>query len=110
VAERSGALLGALVPSIRRTTDLVQEVARASTAQARDLDQVSQAMRQVDQASRRNAIAAEELAATAEEMSAQSETVQQILSFFRLEGEQPEPVAIPEGAGLATPTEKLQPR
>ena len=107
VAERSGALLGALVPSIRRTTDLVQEVARASTAQLHDLEQVSHAMRQVDEASRRNAVAAEELAATAEEMSAQSETVQQILSFFRLGGEEAEPAAIPEGAGLPTPGENV---
>jgi hypothetical protein len=39
-------------------------------------------------------------------MSAQSETVQQILSFFRLGGEDA-PVAIPEGAGLPAPGEKL---
>jgi methyl-accepting chemotaxis protein len=84
VAERSGRLLGDLVPSIRRTTSLVQDVATASTEQAAGVHQMNKAMMHVDQVTQRNASAAEELASTAEEMSAQAETLQQLVSFFRV--------------------------
>ncbi|WP_235879987.1 methyl-accepting chemotaxis protein [Polyangium aurulentum] len=84
VAERSGRLLEELVPSIRRTTNLVQDVATASTEQSAGVNQMNRAMMHVDQVTQRNASAAEELASTAEEMSAQAETLQQLVSFFRV--------------------------
>jgi methyl-accepting chemotaxis protein len=85
VAERSGQLLDELVPSIRKTADLVQEVAAASSEQSAGVAQINKAMGQVDQVTQRNASATEELASTAEEMSAQAGGLQQLMSFFRLE-------------------------
>jgi methyl-accepting chemotaxis protein len=84
VAERSGALLVELVPSIRKTADLVQEVAAASQEQSAGVSQISRAMAQVDQVTQRNASAAEELSSTAEEMASQAESLQSLMSFFRL--------------------------
>ena len=86
VAERSGELLKALVPAIKRTAELVQEVAAASREQASGVTQINQAMGQVDQVTQRTASAAEELASTAEEMSAQSESLQQLVSVFKVSG------------------------
>jgi methyl-accepting chemotaxis protein len=86
VAERSGLLLGELVPNIRKTADLVQEVTAASAEQASGVAQINRAMSQVDQVTQRNAAAAEELASTAEEMAAQSEALQQLVSFFKVAG------------------------
>jgi len=83
VAERSGQLLKDLVPSIRRTADLVQEVAAASSEQSAGVSQVNKAMARVDQVTQRNASAAEELASTAEEMSAQAQGLEQLMAFFR---------------------------
>jgi len=83
VAERSGELLQELVPAIRTTAQLVQEVAAASREQAAGVHQINQAMSQVDQVTQRTASAAEELASTAEEMAAQSESLQQLVAFFR---------------------------
>ncbi|MDB4907037.1 MAG: Methyl-accepting chemotaxis protein [Gemmatimonadetes bacterium] len=88
VAERSGALLASLVPKIRQTAELVQEVAAASREQSSGVAQINQAMGQVDQVTQQTASAAEELASTAEEMSAQAESLQQLVSFFRMGGEQ----------------------
>ena len=93
VADRSGTLLGELVPSIRRTAELVQDVAAASNEQAAGVAQINQSLAQVDQVTQRNASAAEELAATAEEMAAQAEGLQSLVSFFRIGGEQRMPVA-----------------
>ncbi|HEX8823911.1 MAG TPA: methyl-accepting chemotaxis protein [Archangium sp.] len=86
VATRSGQLLEDLVPSIRKTTDLVQEVVAASTEQASGVAQMNKAMLHVDQVTQRNASASEELASTAEEMSAQAEALSQLVSFFHVEG------------------------
>ena len=87
VADRSGTLLAELVPSIRRTAELVQDVAAASNEQASGVAQINQSLAQVDQVTQRNASAAEELAATAEEMAAQAEGLQNLVSFFRINGE-----------------------
>src|SRR6185436_15411753 len=46
-AERSGAALKALVPTIRKTAELVQEVATASREQSTGVSQVNRAMSQV---------------------------------------------------------------
>jgi len=87
VADRSGALLTELVPSIRKTAELVQDVAAASNEQAAGVAQINQSLALVDQVTQRNASAAEELAATAEEMAAQAEGLQNLVSFFRIGNE-----------------------
>jgi methyl-accepting chemotaxis protein len=88
VADRSGALLSDLVPSIRKTAELVQDVAAASNEQASGVAQINQSLAQVDQVTQRNASAAEELAATAEEMAAQAEGLQELVGFFVIGDEQ----------------------
>jgi len=85
VAERSGQLLGDLVPSIRRTAELVQEVTATSSEQASGVSQINQAMAQVDQATQRNAAAAEELGSTAEEMTEQAQALQGVMAFFKVD-------------------------
>jgi methyl-accepting chemotaxis protein len=87
VAEKSGQQLLELVPAIKKTAELVQEVAAASQEQAAGVAQISKAMSAVDQVTQRNASAAEELSSTAEEMSTQAESLQDLMGFFRLEGD-----------------------
>jgi methyl-accepting chemotaxis protein len=104
VAARSGQLLVELVPSIRKTADLVQEMVCASAEQASGVTQMSKAMLHVDQVTQRNASASEELASTAEELSAQAEALQQLVSFFRVGDEihalrsRPRAAALPPSA------------
>ncbi len=86
VAEKAGQQLTLLVPSIRKTAELVQEVAASSAEQARSVKEMNNAMIQVDQVTQRNAAAAEELSSTAEELSAQSEALMQQVGFFKLGG------------------------
>jgi methyl-accepting chemotaxis protein len=82
VAEQSGRLLLDLVPAIRKTAELVQEVAASSAEQSNGVAQVSKAMGTVDSVTQRNASAAEELSSTAEEMASQAEALQQVIAFF----------------------------
>jgi methyl-accepting chemotaxis protein len=82
-AERAGHLLVEMVPSIRRTSDLVQEIAAASSEQSTAVGQISTAMSQLSRATQQNAAASQELAATAEELSGQAEQLQETVAFFK---------------------------
>lgn len=85
-AEQAGELLKTMVPDIQKTSDLVQEIAAASEEQNTGLAQINSAMSQVSAATQQSASASEELAATAEEMSGQAEQLQQLMSFFKVDG------------------------
>ena len=85
MAEKAGKLLEAMVPSINKTSDLVQEIASASSEQASGVGQINSAMGQLNQTTQQNASASEELAATAEEMSSQAEQLQSVMTFFKLD-------------------------
>ena len=89
VAEHSGEVLVELVPSIRKTAELVQEVATASREQAMGVAQVNQAMTQVDRVTQRNAAWAEELSSTADQMAGHAETLQRLMKVFRVDRSAP---------------------
>ena len=84
LAERAGGLLDTMVPSIQKTSDLVQEIAAASSEQAGGVGQINGALSQISQAVQQNAAAAEELASSSEEVSAQAEELQSMMEFFTL--------------------------
>lgn len=89
LAERAGKLLNEIVPSITKTSDLVQEISAASQEQASGVNQINSAVTQLSQTTQQNASSSEELAATAEEMSGQADQLQQTVAFFRVEGTAP---------------------
>jgi len=85
MAERSGELLGALVPSIQQTAELMQEVSVASQEQSEGVGQINLAMGRVDAVALRNATAIEELSVTAESLSAFADQVEQLMHYFRVD-------------------------
>jgi methyl-accepting chemotaxis protein len=85
VAEEAGGLLQKMVPDIARTAELVQEITAASEEQASGVGQITSAMQQLDQVTQQNAAGSEELAATAEEMRSQSQSLIEMISFFKLQ-------------------------
>lgn len=85
VAEGAGKLLEEIVPSIKKTADLVQEISASSEEQASGISEVNGAMGQLDTVTQNNAALAEELSATAEEMSAQTQALSDMMSFFTVE-------------------------
>lgn len=84
VAERAGQLLEDVLPIIRKTADLVQEITGASEEQAIGVNQVNAALNELDQATQQNAAASEELAATSETLSDEARKLQQDVAFFKL--------------------------
>lgn len=83
-ADTAGKLLQDMVPSIRKTADLVQEIAAASTEQSAGVNQINAAIGQVSQTMQQNAAAAEELSSTSEELSSQALRLQESVSYFTL--------------------------
>jgi methyl-accepting chemotaxis protein len=70
------------VPSIQKTSELVQEIAAASSEQSESVTQIGGAMGQLSKATQQNASASEELAATSEELATQADQLQQSIGFF----------------------------
>ena len=85
LAEKAGKLLDEIVPSINKTSDLVQEIASASSEQSSGVAQINSAMGQLNQITQQNASASEQLAATSEEMGSQTEQLQGLMTFFKLD-------------------------
>jgi len=82
LAERAGKLLDELVPSIKKTADLVQEISSASKEQTTGLNQINTSVSQLSQTTQSTASASEELSSTSEEMSAQALKLQETIRYF----------------------------
>jgi len=84
LAERAGHMLDEMVPSIKKTSDLVQEITAASEEQSSGLAQINSAITQLSQTTQQNAAGSEQLASTAEEMSTQANELQTAMGFFKV--------------------------
>lgn len=84
IAEDAGNLLRKIVPDIRRTAELIQEISAASNEQNAGAGQINTAILQLDQVTQQNASASEEMSATSEELAAQAEQLQDSIRFFTI--------------------------
>jgi methyl-accepting chemotaxis protein len=84
IAENAGEMLKKIVPDIRKTAELVQEISASSNEQNTGADQINQALQQLDQVIQENASASEEMASTAEELASQAEQLKESIEFFNL--------------------------
>ncbi len=82
-AETAGTLLETMLPSIRKTADLVREITAASEEQSSGTSQISQAMAQLNGVTQQNASSSEQLSATAEEMNSQAECLKDLMARFK---------------------------
>jgi methyl-accepting chemotaxis protein len=80
----SGRTLEEIVTSVKRVTDIVAEIAAASTEQATGIDQVSRAVAQMDTVTQSNASQTEELSGTAEGLAGQAVQLQDLVGKFKL--------------------------
>ena len=83
VAEKAGEMLAKIVPDIRKTADLVQEINAASNEQTSGANQINKAIQQLDQVIQQNASASEEMASTSEELLSQAEQLMSTIAFFK---------------------------
>jgi methyl-accepting chemotaxis protein len=83
-AQEAGEMLLRLVPDIKRTAELVEEITAACREQDIGASQINLAIQQLDKVTQQNASASEEVSATSEVLSSQAEVLQSTIAYFRL--------------------------
>lgn len=84
VADRAGQMLAKLVPDIRHTAQLVEEISAASAEQHTGAEQVNKALQQLDDVIQQNAAASEQTAGTAEALSGLAASLNETMAFFHI--------------------------
>ncbi|SDO65954.1 methyl-accepting chemotaxis protein, partial [Methylobacterium phyllostachyos] len=107
-AQQAGEMLGRLVPDIRKTASLVEEISAACREQDVGSSQINQAIQQLDKVTQQNASASEQVSATSEELAAQAERLQATIAYFRIEAASDVAAVVPQlraaAARMAGPT------
>ncbi|QOZ66903.1 methyl-accepting chemotaxis protein [Bradyrhizobium arachidis] len=85
VAQEAGSMLSKLVPDIKRTAELVEEITAACREQDVGSAQINQAIQQLDKVGQQNASASEEVSSTSEELASQAEQLQSTIAYFRID-------------------------
>ena len=84
MAEETGQTFEALVPDIRRTAELIEEMRAASQEQQSGVAEISRAVTELDRVIQRNAAHSEELSGTSENLSDQARELSRSVSEFTL--------------------------
>ena len=87
IAENAGKTITDMIPEIKKTAALVQEISASSNEQNTGVQQINQAILQLDQVVQQNASASEESASMSEELASQSEQMVSAITFFKLKNE-----------------------
>jgi methyl-accepting chemotaxis protein len=104
---RAGEIIQVIVPDIKKTASLVQEIAAASREQGSGIDQINKAMMQLDTVVQQNASASEELASMSEELSGQSEQLAAAIEFFKVDSKE-ERKALSASSAASPPPAKAE--
>jgi len=83
--QQAGTTMANVVGSVKRVTDIVGEIAAASSEQRQGIEQVNQAITQMDQVTQQNAALVEEAAAATQSMESQARNLQLVVGTFRLQ-------------------------
>ncbi|MBN3756227.1 methyl-accepting chemotaxis protein [Paraburkholderia sp. Tr-20389] len=85
----AGDTMDEVVRSVKRVTDIMSEIAAASTEQSTGIEQVNTAVAQMDQVTQQNAALVEQATAAAQSMADQADSLKAAVAMFRLEGGEP---------------------
>jgi methyl-accepting chemotaxis protein-1 (serine sensor receptor) len=96
LVEAAGQKMAEIVASVRRVSDVMSEIAAASTEQLSGVEQVSRAVTQMDQVVQQNAALVAETTAATEKMAAQTEHLVEAVARFKLEDAAEPPFEAPE--------------
>ena len=85
LVDQAGTTMREVVASVRRVTDIMSEITRASEQQGQGIEEVNRAMAQMDHATQQNAALVEESAAAAGSLRSQAASLADVVGTFRLE-------------------------
>ncbi|HCP77034.1 MAG: hypothetical protein CML16_06415 [Pusillimonas sp.] len=84
---KAGSTMGETVDSIRRVTDIMDEITSASQEQSIGIDQVNQAVAQMDQVTQQNASLVQEASAASASLQDQATSLARLVATFRVEAQ-----------------------
>ena len=84
VSQTAGQLISDVVPKIEETAKLIKDIANAAKEQDVGISQIATAMTQLDQVTQQNASASQEMAGASEELSGQTNSLAQMMTFFKI--------------------------
>ena len=84
IAEQAGTMLAQLVPDIKKTSELVQEIQAASQEQSQGAGQINQSIQQLSHVVQRNAESAEQMGSMASILTKQADQMQKNMDFFKI--------------------------
>jgi methyl-accepting chemotaxis protein len=90
LVNQSGLTLQDIVTSVKRVSDIVEEIKAASEEQAEGIDQINSAVAQMDKGTQQNAAMVQEGTAAAESVTEQAKTMTELVERFNI-GEMEEP-------------------
>ena len=86
LVEAAGKSLEEILGAIKEVNDLAEQIAAASAEQASGIDQINAAVTEMDEVTQKNAALVEESTAAARSMEEQSHTLNDLVSFFKMDG------------------------
>ena len=84
LADKSGQTMVEIVNSVKRVTDIMEEISAASGEQSSGIEQVHQAITQMDDVTQQNAALVEQAAAASEALEEQASNLSASVSVFKL--------------------------
>lgn len=85
--EMAGATMQEIVSSVKRVSDIIGEIAAASTEQSVGIAQINDAIMKMDDVTQQNTALVEQAAAAAESLMEQAEEMTSVVSVFVLDGD-----------------------
>jgi methyl-accepting chemotaxis protein len=102
LVNQSGKALAEIVDSVKKVTDIVAEIAAASSEQSAGIDQVNHAVMQMDEMTQQNAALVEEAAAAARAMQEQAGELTRHVGFFQVGDQSGEAAKVASSARTAS--------
>jgi len=83
LVDQAGITMGEMVVSVKRVSDIVNEIASASSEQSAGIEEINQAIGQMDRVTQQNAALVEQAAAAAESLQEQAKVLAQSVAVFK---------------------------
>jgi len=83
ISTKAGALLENIVPDMRETASMVEEIASSSIQQKSGAEQINAALTQLTSIIQQNSASAEEMASTSEELTQQADELSKLIAYFK---------------------------
>ncbi|MEK9969176.1 MAG: methyl-accepting chemotaxis protein, partial [Ferrovibrio sp.] len=93
LVNQTGTALTEIVSAVKKVSDIVAEIAAASTEQSRGLEEVNGAVVNMDEMTQRNGALVEQTNASAQAMANQARQLAELVGHFRVDGNAPSQAA-----------------